>query len=119
MYGYNTFSGPGGGGVGLLGVGSDGVAGTDAILIPVTTQAPTTNGGGGGSGGDTGNLPPTGANPLLTNSSYTLTGGAGGLYGGGGGPPWGNYTYCISGAGGNGAVRIIWGTGRSFPSNAV
>ena len=119
MYGYNTFSGPGGGGVGLLGVGSDGVAGTDAILIPVTTQAPTTNGGGGGSGGDTGNLPPTGASPLLTNSNYTLTGGAGGLYGGGGGPPWGNYNYCISGAGGNGAVRIIWGTGRSFPSNAV
>ena len=32
--------------------------------------------------------------------------------GGGGGTSWGG------GNGGSGAVRIIWGTGRSYPSNA-
>jgi len=110
--GYQTFSGSGGGGVGLLGIGSDGVAGTDALNITPSTQAPTNNGGGGGSGGDTGNL-------ATGNGNASLIGGAGGLYGGGGGPGFGNYVYSVGGAGGNGAVRIIWGTGRSFPSNAV
>ena len=111
-YGYSTFSGSGGGGVGLLGIGSDGVAGTDALNITPSTQAPTNNGGGGGSGGDTGNL--------ATGSGTTsLVGGVGGLYGGGGGPAFGNSFYSVGGAGGNGAVRIIWGAGRSFPSNAA
>jgi hypothetical protein len=53
------------------------------------------------------------------NGNNELIGGAGGLYGGGGGPGFGDNQYSVSGAGGNGAVRIIWGTGRSFPSNAA
>lgn len=100
---YGSYSyghrGAAGGGVGLYGRGSNGTAGSNAA-IPV--------GGGGGSGGSTG------------------TASASGLYGAGGG---GGYTKTVGTIsnppdaagrdGGNGAVRIIWGTGRSFPSNAA
>ena len=90
----------GGGGVGLLGQGSNGLYG-----------APS-SGGGAGSGGS------AGANPV----AGVKYGGAGGNYGGGGGA--GNYNFYSygSGFGGDGAVgavRIIWaGTGpaRAFPS---
>lgn len=83
----------GGGGVGLLGKGSDGSVGT----------SPNSVGGGGGSGGQDG---------LTTATSNNKTQATGGLYGGGGfGRPSGN-----PGAGGQGAVRIIWGPGRAFPS---
>lgn len=58
----------------------------------------TTYYGVGGSGGETG----------TSGSSYNPKGGN---YGGGGG--WN------AGYGGSGAVRIIWGTGRSFPNNAA
>ena len=86
-------SGGGGGGVGLLGKGSDGSVGTQ----------PTSVGGGGGSGGQDG---------LSTTISNNKTQATGGLYGGGGfGRPTGN-----PGAGAQGAVRIIWGPGRAFPS---
>lgn len=84
--------GGGGGGVGLLGQGSDGIAGTSSSV-----------GGGGGS---------SGTNGLSTATSNNKTQATGGLYGGGGfGRPSGN-----PGAGGQGAVRIIWGEGRAFPS---
>lgn len=53
--------------------------------------------GGGGSGGSGGN-------------------GIGGLYGGGGG---GGPDLQAGYSGANGAVRILWGTGRSFPSTNV
>ena len=93
--GYASQSlGAGGGGVGLQGKGSDGVAGS--VSSP---------GGGGGSGGGNGKT------SQLSNTMYEPTGG---LYGGGGfgrlqgtGNP---------GAGGKGAVRIIWGPNRAFPS---
>ena len=85
----------GGGGVGLLGIGSNGGPGLNAT------------GGGGGSGGSNG-------------------GSIGGDYGGGGGAQayaGDNYSmagaYAYSYSGGSGAVRIIWGPGRSFPSNAT
>ena len=43
---------------------------------------------------------------------------AGGLYGGGGaGGTYGNAPQS-GGDGASGAVRIIWGIGKSFPSNA-
>ena len=79
----------GGGGVGLYGQASNGTAGA------ANTQA------GGGSGGGT--------------SSSAQHGGA---YGGGGG---GNSSV-YSGTGGNGgagAVRIVWGDTREFPSTSV
>ena len=115
--GASSTRGGGGGGVGLYGIGSNG-----------------TYPRGGGSGGSAGGDP-------------TTTPGAGGLYGGGGGGNnatggsgaglgWKNNitvvpgtTYTVQagsggsqvGGGGNGAigaVRIMWGAGRSFPSNA-
>lgn len=78
----------GGGGVGLLGQGSSGIAanGTNGFY-----------GHGGSSGADASNA--TGA-----------------LYGGGG-SGGGSYARSNGGNGGRGAVRIIWpGTSRSFPS---
>ena len=82
----------------------------------ITTSATYGGGGGGGSlglgaqGTDGGSADYAGA----TNPSS----GAGGSYGGGGG---GVANYNSSGtyrtrAGGQGAVRIIWGAGRSFPT---
>lgn len=84
--------GAGGGGVGILGTtGQNGSAGTSGS---------TPTGGGGGSGGTAGTRAP------------------GGTYGGGGG----GYAANANGSGGNGgggAVRIIWGSGRSYPSTSV
>lgn len=78
----------GGGGVGLLGQGANGAHGSYGANW-------TDTGGQGGSGGADGN---------------TVI--AGGAYGAGGG--------CAGGVnwstGGLGAVRIIWGSGRAFPS---
>lgn len=84
--------GSGGGGVGILGQGSDGAA-----------AANETVGGGGGSSGNTG------------TGTTTANGGNGGAYGAGGGGI-DNVSGSIGGTGGGGAVRIIWGNNRAFPS---
>jgi len=90
---YGAGDGGGGGGVGILGEGSSGTGGAG------TTSA---IGGGGGSGGQNG-----GNGNLVTGNSLP-----GGVYGGGRA-----YGYNSGGvAGGGGAVRIIWGPGRAFPS---
>jgi len=108
----STYAGAGGGGVGLSGRGTSGSAGTNYAYISYNTVANANNGGGGGSGGARGDV-----------STVYREGGDGGLYGGGGGPGVGKYqntsTYPYSGFGGAGGVRIIWGTGRSFPVNAA
>ena len=86
----NGNRGAGGGGVGILGAGSSGAGG------PLGN--PATSGGGGGSGGST-------------------VAAGGGTYGGGG--PGANRNappYSVIGGGGSGAVRIIWGPSRAFPS---
>ena len=91
----------GGGGVGLLSVGPSGsptAIPTDSIIV---------YGGNGGSGGED-------VDDTTPGSGYTR-GTAGGLYGGGGG---GHALGQSANPGGNGAVRIIWGPGRSFPNNA-
>ena len=75
-----------GGGVGIMGEGANGVA--------------TSENGGGGSGGSAGN----GEGTSGAGSS------TGGEYGGGGSGRW------AGNKGGHGAVRIIWGDGRAFPS---
>ena len=77
----------GGGGVGIYGQGADGAA--DVIAVDSVS-------GGGGSGGANG---------------YYKTISAAGTYGGGGA----TFSSGYYGAGG-GAVRIIWGPGRAFPS---
>lgn len=90
-------AGGGGGGTGLLGEGASG-----------TAKGPQQGGGYGGSGGS------TGGNYGGINGDNQYAGGSGGNYGGGGGgssdgPRPGSY-------GGSGAVRIIWGSNRAFPS---
>lgn len=68
-------------------------------------------GGGGGStyhyGGSGGGLGWTNDIPVTPGNSYTVVVGDGGL-------PDTQWQY--AGKGGGGAVRIIWGTGRAFPS---
>jgi hypothetical protein len=89
---------PAGGGVGLYGRGEDGLTGG------------TSSGGGGGSGGG------QGFNGTGGGASTTVNGLiAGGRYGGGGG---GSGTITGGGPGGQGAVRLVWGLNRSFPSAA-
>jgi len=92
----NDDGGGGGGGVGLLGEGSNGSAGSSGS---------PGNGGGAGSGGSNG------------SNGSSDDAGSGGNYGGGGGGGGGTTATNGSGAGGgSGAARIIWGTGRSYPS---
>lgn len=91
-----------GGGTGILGEGSSGAGGISS------TNNNSCQGGGGGSGGTAG-----------SSASQFAIPGSGGLYGGGGGAFLVDQYYYgdkITYAGGGGAVRIIWGTGRAFPS---
>jgi len=94
--------GPGGGGVGLNGEGPSGAGGT--------FSSPTFGGGkGGSSGGDGGDA----------TQSNTTNGKDGGNYGsgGGGGGAWYGWGPCSgNGSGGPAAIRIIWGSGRAYPS---
>lgn len=83
----------GGGGVGLLGEGSSGT-------VPTSTG----QGGNGGSGGSDGSV---------GNSASD-----GGNYGGGGGADDDDPS-TTGGDGGQGAVRIMWGDNRSYPSTNV
>lgn len=87
--------GGGGGGVGLLGEGANGTRGANQSAG---------SGGGGGSGGANGS-----GNSFCY--CYGTGGGNGGAYGGGAGN-----TNQSNGVGARGAVRIIWGAGRAFPS---
>jgi len=104
-YGQNT---GGSGGVGILGQGANGTAGSNAS----SCSSP----GGGGSGGASGGVGASMGYPIGSK------GGAGGAYGGAMGTSnYGGYvctgTAFASSAAGGGAVRIIYpGTTRSFPS---
>ena len=118
--GYETvnFVSAGGGGAG----GYTGTGGDGALTNAGSAQSGSGGGGGGGGnpngggGGGTGLLG-QGSNGI--GAAYGGVGGggsggsngsgnSGGAYGGGGGGQ--------TGSGGNGAVRIIWGPGRAFPS---
>ena len=90
-----------GGGVGLLGAGANGVVGLNST---------DGKGGGGGSGGTNGAFFGSGTASVYGSGTFNTPG----AYGGGAGASdvAGNE---IS-AGGGGAVRIIWGEGRAFPS---
>ena len=100
--GYRTGSG-GGGGVGLLGQGSSGGATS-------TPNGSGTYGGKGGSGGADAS-----DNPWVSGDLY-LPGSDGALYGGGGG---GQAISPGARPGAGGAVRIMWGPDRSYPSTGV
>jgi hypothetical protein len=99
-YDQTTVSASGGGGVGLFGQGTNGIGGTRGPQHPGTAGSSGENGFASGSGG-----------------GFYVSAGRGGKYGGGGGGAgYGLFVYAA--AGGKGAVRIIWGSGRSFPLNA-
>lgn len=123
-----------GGGVGILGQGSNGQGSPTATSVTGVGQ-PT-----GGSGGASGVQYPNGNNSTGFVGGAYGAGGAGTytISGGGGGLGWKNnitvvpgqsYTVVVGaggtkdpgassfcGRGGSGAVRIIWGDGRAFPS---
>jgi len=137
--GYNYgcgFGGGGGGGVDIFGQGSNGAG----------AGVPGSLGGGGGSGGGGGGQGGS-SQPLVTvpgnyggygatvafgrpasqaglngggagGTGYYGGGGGGGAYGGGGGGAY-NYPSGAGGGGASGAVRIIWGPGRVFPTTCV
>lgn len=97
---WETDGGGAGGGVEILGQGNNGGGASF-----------NGGGGGGGSGGSSGG----------SGSSWFIVG-RGGAYGGGGGATGYYYDlgtgeyYDVTGEGASGAVRIIWGAGRAFPS---
>lgn len=99
-YGFNNGAGSGGGGVGIMGLGT---TGTNATGVGSYVGLP----GVGGSGGDNASA------TYMGSASYYR--GDGGEYGGAGGgtsSSAGRY----GGNGAQGAVRIIWGPGRAYPS---
>lgn len=102
--GAAAIGGAAGGGVNVYGIGTTGAAG------PIQTLVAQQGGYGGSSGGDG-----SGTTAGGDNGGY-----GGGGYGGGGGGgaddsgPWcGGAAYAAQGA-----IRVIWGDARSFPSNA-
>jgi len=99
--GGNAKNGGGGGGVGLFGQGNNGEGGKSTFSD------------GNGRGGKIGSK--------RNDMDFTEQSSFGFLYGGGGGGK--GETGGIKGVsyrhGGNGAVRIIWGPGKSFPNNAI
>jgi hypothetical protein len=96
-YYSSTYGVPAGGGVGIYGRGADGAARGQFF------------GGGGGSGGTNG----TGGEGSGESGFKTISGGR---YGGGGG---GSGTSYGGGPGGSGAVRIVWGPNKAFPTTNV
>ena len=97
----STYGTGGGGGTGICGQGSSGTCGNAGY------GHGTGSGGAGGSGGGCGKPGQPWSNGH--GNGYAC----GGAYGGGGG---GGGTSSGGGWGGPGAVRIIWGSGRSWPS---
>lgn len=104
--GYGSTGNPGGGGGGGTGIYGETTSGTAG------SNGYSAGGGGGGSDGGAGG-----------SSSYNNGTSNGGAYGGGGGgnnPAYNpSYTVAYFGAGAGGAVRLIWGLGRAFPSTNV
>lgn len=101
--GYSGDTAGSGGGVGLFGLGTNGAGGAGGTYDGC--------GGSGGSGGN--NAAYAGGTSVDMYSTTNLN--TPGIYGGGSGASDGQLEVD---EGGNGAVRIIWGTGRSFPNSA-
>jgi hypothetical protein len=132
-------AGGGGGGVGIYGLGASGQGAEQVSSLAGPGDPGEGGGGGGGSGprvsavvqlagkrGQGG----SGGTPSTNDVTSSLGGDYGGGYGrtasgyGGGGLGWKNNIRVLPGqqipikVGTDGAVRIIWGTGRTFPVNA-
>jgi hypothetical protein len=97
---YFALGGGDGGGVGITGTGSSGTGGTGGVY----NGAEGTDGGNGSSGAYGG-----GAASLAAGRWWQTAGDPGGAL---------EYVNQDS-SGGTGAVRIMWGGGRSYPSNAA
>lgn len=107
--GYGAGGGGGAGTAASVGLNGGGSGGTG--------QYNTTGGGGGGATiFSVANPAVNGANGNGLTSAGSK-GGDGGFPGGGGGGSWDNSTG-VAANGANGIVKILWGTGRSFPYNA-
>lgn len=118
-YGYSY--GSGGGGVGILSAGVNGLGGNNLTVLSIDNWSVINAGGSGGSGGYTGGVPAGKLKPsggTWDQSPAPVAGDGGGYGGGGGGKPEGNASQATGRAGNGavGAVRIIWGMGRDFPS---
>ena len=113
---YSSTYGTGaGGGTGLNGKGSTATGwwhGSSGQYFS-TSQS----NGGGGAGGSGGTRGQSGENPATSSGEGGNSGIYGGVHGGGGGGAGDSWTGS-GGIGGGGGVRIIWGEGRSYPSNA-
>ena len=127
MYGQGVGKGAGGGGVGILGPGSTGAGGAAGYSTYADAKA---FGGSGGSGGQDGGTVTRQYNTFGGSGGYYGSGGgggqsqfgSGGLYGGGGGGGGAWYPYGPSSgnaSGAPGAVRIMWGNNREYPSTNV
>ena len=101
-------AGGGGGGVGILGEGDSGAGGAGGTTDSSTGPG---NAGGGGSGGQNGTSVGLGYQGQRIGSTYGAGGGGGGSQFSS--PPYNAYT---GADGGHGAVRIIWGSNRAFPT---
>ena len=134
-YDYSFGAGTGGSGVGIYGQGSSGgywrsstlsyITSGPAAAYGATQGAPGQAGSGGGPAISGGNNPTGGDDNGygvvgLYNSNTLQRGGDGGLYGAGGGSAGPQMIFDPImdriGFGGNGAVRLIWGAGRAYPS---
>jgi hypothetical protein len=119
--GAGGYTGNGGnGGTTNSGTGSNGIGGGGGGGGGQSTGGAYNNGGGGtgiygeGANGTGGNVDSPG-----TGGSGGTTGSAnGGVFGAGGGSPEDD-TALGGGNGGDGAIRIIWGTGRAYPSTGT
>lgn len=132
---YSYGAGSGGSGVGVYGEGASGGYWATFAQSYIMSGNATATGSNAGAVGE----PGSGGGPAISGQSYPgigngfgavgafvsnsiQRGGDGGLYGGGGGSVGPVQQFDPDdriGYGGNGAVRIIWGAGRSFPSNAA
>lgn len=121
-YGYqsSTYSFGGGGGTGVYGAGESGINQSTLPEGNTFTYISSTNNGYGGKGGSGGEQGSPNSNTSQTFYNRTTYHGEGGRYGGGGGGGGtsvsGNGNFCY---GAQGAVRLIWGAGRSFPNAAA
>lgn len=111
----NSGTGGAGGGVGLFGQGASGQGGNNQRQGSQNNLYARNKGGAGGSSGSAGG---DGASSDGSSNLYPSPG-TGGAYGGGGGGGWGFSASApneIGSYGGGGAVRIIYGNNRAFPS---
>ena len=115
-YNSTTPAGQGSGGGG--GAGFAGSAGLNGGGSGGSGSDDRTGGGGGGANIYSSGNPATGGANGNNQMSSGSKGGDGGWPGGGGGGAY-DTGYGLVASGGTGAVRIIWGSGRSFPNSAT